>query len=119
MSDKEDTKQVVDFSLVPVGSVVQIAQAGNWSCLVCVCLDPQARVVADAEHVVDDLEALVLGGVVDSCDVRDLGVLGGSVVLEEGKGWDDARRWDVNGQLILPDGEPRVRLEPAGSHHDA
>jgi hypothetical protein len=69
--------------------------------------------VADTEHVVDDLEALILGGVVDGCDVRDLGVFGSCVVLEEGEGRDDARRRNVDGQLILPYREPGVALDGA------
>jgi hypothetical protein len=106
VSDEENTEQVVDLALVPVGTIVEIAQTGHRGRLVRVRLDPQARVVADAEHVVDDLEALVLGGVVDSGDVGNLGVFGRGVVLEEGKGGDNARRRDVDGQLVLPYGEP-------------
>jgi hypothetical protein len=64
--------------------------------------------VTDGQHVVDDLEALVLGGVVDGGDVGDLGVLGGCVVLEEGEDGEDTGRGDVDGDLILPDGEPWV-----------
>jgi len=64
--------------------------------------------VADAEHVVDDLEALVLGGVVNGGDVRDLGVLGRCVIFEEGEGGDDARGRDVDGQFILPNRKPMI-----------
>jgi len=64
--------------------------------------------VADAEHVVDDLEALVLGGVVDCGDVGDLGVLGCRVVFKEGENGDNAGWWDVDGQLVLPDREPAL-----------
>jgi hypothetical protein len=64
--------------------------------------------VADTEHVVDDLEALVLGRVVDCGDIGDLGVFGRGVVLEEGEGGDDARRGNVDGQLILPYRESAV-----------
>jgi hypothetical protein len=105
VANKENTKQVVHLSLVPIGSVIEIAETGNRCRLIRIRLDPQARVVTDTEHVVDDLEALVLGGIVDGRDVRDLGILGGGVVLEEGKGWDDARGRNVNGQLVLPDRE--------------
>jgi hypothetical protein len=52
--------------------------------------------VADGEHVVDDLEALVAGRVVDSGDVADLCELGGGVVFEEGEDGDDAVRRDVD-----------------------
>ena len=106
VTDEEDTEEVVDLALVPVGAVVQVADTGHGGGLVGICLDPQTRVVADAQHVVDDLEALVLGGVVDGGDVGHLGVLGGGVVLEEGEDGDDAGGRDADGQLVLPDGEP-------------
>lgn len=69
VANEEDTKEIVDLAFVPVGAVVQVAEGGDGSGLVSVRLDPQARVVADGQHVVDDLEALVLGGVVDGGDV--------------------------------------------------
>ena len=69
VSNEEDTEQIVDLSFVPVGAVVEIAQTGYWGSLIRVRLDPQARVVTDAEHVIDDLKTLVLGGVVDGCDI--------------------------------------------------
>ena len=62
--------------------------------------------MADGEQVVDDLETLVAGGVVYGGDVGDLGELGGGVVFEEGEGGNDAGGRDVDGELILPDGEP-------------
>ena len=106
VADEEDTEQIVDLTLVPVGAIVEIAEGGHRSGLVGIGLDPQARVVADGEHVVDNLEALVLGGVVDGGDVGDLGVFGGRVVLEEGEDGNDAGRGNVDGELVLPDGEP-------------
>jgi hypothetical protein len=62
--------------------------------------------VADGEHVVNNLETLVLGGVVDGGDVGNLSVLGGSVVLQEVEDGEDTRRGNVDGELVLPDGEP-------------
>lgn len=113
MSNEEDTKQIVDLALVPVGTVVEIAQTGDWGGLVRVCLDSEARVVADAEHVVDDFKALVLGGVVDGCDVGDLCVLSRGVVLQEGEGGDDAGGRDVDGQLVFPHGESGLSSDSA------
>ena len=108
VADEEDTEQVVDLAFVPVGTVVEIAERGHGGGLVSVGLDPQTRVVADGQHVVDDLEALVLGGVVDGGDVGDLGVLGGSVVLQEVEDREDTGRRNVNGELVLPDGESSI-----------
>lgn len=105
MANKEDAKQVVDLSLIPVGTVIQAADARNRGGLVGVRLDPNARVVANTEQVVDDLESLVLGRVVDGSDIADLGVLGGGVVLEEREDGNDTLGRDVDGQFVLPDRE--------------
>lgn len=115
VADEENAEEIVDLALVPVSAVVEVADAGHGGGLVGICLDPQTRVVADAQHVVDDLEALVLGGVVDGGDVRHLGVLGGGVVLEEGEDGDDGGRRDVDGQLVLPHGESAAGERGAGS----
>jgi hypothetical protein len=106
VTNKEDTEQIVDLAFVPVGAVVKVAERWNGGGLVSVGLDPQARVVADGEHVVNNLETLVLGGVVDGGDVGNLSVLGGSVVLQEVEDGEDTRRGNVDGELVLPDGEP-------------
>lgn len=103
---EEDTKQIPDFALIPVGTVVKAGDGWNGGGLVGVGLDTDTRVVADGQHVVDNLEALVAGGVVDSGNVAHCGELGGCVVFEEAEDGDDARGGDVDGELILPDGEP-------------
>lgn len=59
----------------------------------------------DAEHVVDDLEALVSGRVVYGSNVGYHGKLGGGVVLEELKDGQDARGRDVDRELVFPDTE--------------
>lgn len=96
VTDEEDTEHVVNLTLVPVGAVVEGCDGGYGRGLVGVGLDADTRVVADGEHVVDDLEALVAGRVVDSGDVADLCELGGGVVFEEGEDGDDAVRRDVD-----------------------
>jgi hypothetical protein len=96
VADEEDTEHVVDLTLVPVGTVVEACDGGYGRGLVGVGLDADARVVADGEHVVDDLEALVAGRVVDSGDVADLCEFGGGVVFEEGEDGDDAVGRDVD-----------------------
>jgi hypothetical protein len=106
VSNEEDTEQVVDLTLVPVGTVVETAKRRNGSGLVGVGLDADTGVVADGEHVVDDLKTLVAGGVIDSGDVADLGELGGGVVLEEVEDGEDGGGGDVDDELILPDREP-------------
>ena len=100
VADEEDTEHVVDLTLVPVGTVVEACDGGYGRSLVGVGLDADARVVADGEHVVDDLEALVAGRVVDGGDVADLCEFGGSVVFEEGEDGDDAVGRDVDLEVL-------------------
>ena len=104
--NEEDTEQVVDLTLVPVCAVVQTAQRRDGSGLIGVGLDADTGVVADGKHVVNDLETLVAGRVVDSGDVADLGELGGGVVLEEVEDGEDGVGGDVDDKLIFPDREP-------------
>lgn len=72
MSGEEDTIKIVDFTLVPVGSIKEGGDAWNRGCLVCIRLDSDARVVAHREQVVDDLEALVASGIIGRSDGADL-----------------------------------------------
>ena len=103
VSNEEDTEQVVNLTLVPVGTVVEAAKRRDGSSLVGVGLDANTGVVADGKHVVDNLETLVAGRVIDSGDVADLGEFGGGVVLEEVEDGEDGGGGDVDDELILPD----------------
>lgn len=105
MAGEEDTKHVVHFTFVPESAVEEAGHTGYGLCLVAVRLDADTRVVADTEHVVDNLESLVAGGIVDRSYIGDLGVLGGGMVLEEGHDGDQAGWGNVDGELVLPDGE--------------
>jgi hypothetical protein len=80
MAGKEDTVQIVDLSLVPVGTVKETGDAGHGGSLVGVGLDTNAGVVADREKVVDNLESVLARGVVGGSDGADLGELGSGVV---------------------------------------
>ena len=105
MARKYDTEQIVHLALIPVGAIVQRADARHSGGLIGIGLHADPAVVAHGKHVVDDLEALVFAWVVDGGDVADLGVFGGGVVFEEGEDGDDARRGDVDGEFVLPYGE--------------
>lgn len=105
MANKEDTKQVVHLPFIPISSIVQVTDGWDWLCLIGVCLNTKSRVVTNTQHVVNNLESLIAGWEVNGRDVGNLGVLGGSVVLEEGEDGNDTGGWDVNGELILPDAE--------------
>lgn len=80
---KENPKQVVYLPLIPVRPIIEPRDAGDRRSFIGVCLDPDSRVVSDAEEVVDDLKALILGGIVHCCDVCYHCVFGRGVVLEE------------------------------------
>ena len=103
--NEEDAKEIVDFTLVPVGSVVQARDGRHRSGLVGVGLHADTRVMADREQIVDNLETLVAGWVVDGGDVGDAGEFGCGVVLEEAEGGDNTGGRDVDGELVLPHGE--------------
>lgn len=96
VADEEDTEHVVDLTLVPVGAVVEACDGGYGRCLVGVGLHANARVVADGEQVVDNLETLVAGRVVDGSDVADLSEFGGGVVFEEREDGKDTVGRDVD-----------------------
>ena len=114
MPSEEHTKQVIDLTLEPHGTVIQASNARDGRGFIRVRLNPYSRVVAYAEQVVDNLKAVLTGGEVDSRDVGDLLVLGGGVVAEESKNGDDSRRGDVDNQFVLPDRELLNVLGQAG-----
>lgn len=105
VTGEEDTEQVVDLTLVPVGTVVEGCDGRDRRGLVGVGLHANAGVVADGKHVVDNLETLVAGWVVDGGDVADLGKFGGCVVFEEREDGDNAVGRNV-------DLGRRVRMRP-------
>ncbi len=80
MTAEENTKHVVDLSLVPVGSIIETADTGHRRCLIGVCLHTDTGVVSDTQHVVDNLESLVAGREVDSGNIGDLCELASGVV---------------------------------------
>lgn len=59
----------------------------------------------DAEHVVDNLEALVALGEVDGRNVHDTLELALRVITEEGENRDDRGGPDVERKFVLEDGE--------------
>ena len=61
--------------------------------------------MSHTEEIVDNLESRVSCGIIYGCYIRYHGIFSRCVVFEEGDDGDDARRWDVNGELILPDGK--------------
>ena len=71
----------------------------------------------DAEHVVDNFEALVLRRVVNGSDITNLSELCSGVIFEEGEHGNDTRWCDADAQLVLPDGKSAVLLLEALQRH--
>lgn len=105
MSHEEHSEQIVDFTLIPIGAIVERSDRRHRRSFVGISLDTDACIVSDGEEVVDDFESSVAGGIVHGSDVAYLGELGSGVVFEEVKGGNDAGGWDVDGEFVLPDGE--------------
>ena len=105
VAGEENTKHIVHLTLVPKSSLEQTSDTRDWSGLIGVGLHTNTGVVADAQHVVDNLKTLILRGEVDGRDIGDLGEFGGGVVLEEAHQWDNTGGRDVNDQFVLPYGE--------------
>jgi hypothetical protein len=80
VSNKEDAKEIVDLSFVPISPIVQARDTGNGGGLIRICLHSNSGVVAHAQEVVDNLESLVAGREVHGSDVGYLGELGRRVV---------------------------------------
>ena len=105
VANEEDPEEVVNLTLIPIRAVVKTCDAWDGRSFVCVCLDSDARVVSDAEKVIDNLEAGIPRRIIDCRNVRHHGELRSCVVFEEGHDRDNSRRRDVDGELVLPDRE--------------
>lgn len=80
MASEEHAKEIVDLSLVPVGTVKETGDTGDGRDFVGVGLDTDTRVVADREEIVDDFKSVLSARVVGGSDRADLGELGSGVV---------------------------------------
>jgi len=105
MAHEQHPKEIVDLPLIPIRTIVEPRNAGDGRGLIRIGLDPNARVVADGEEVVDHLEAVTAGRVVHCRYIADLRVLRRRVVLEESEDGQDGRGRDEDCQLVLPDTE--------------
>ena len=54
------------------------------------------------EEIVDHLEPVITGGIVDTTDIHDTFELCRGVVLEEDHDGHDGRRCNIEGELVLP-----------------
>jgi hypothetical protein len=90
VSNEEDSKEIVNLSLVPVGAIIQAGNARDRRSLIGICLDPDAGVVAYAQKVIDHFESLVPGREVHGRDVRYLCEFGGGVICRV-----SARVWNT------------------------
>lgn len=83
MTDKEHSKEVIDFSLVPVRAVIERRDAWDRRGFIGIGLNPYPTVVPDTQQIVDNFETIVAARIVDCCDVGNHGVLSGGVVFEK------------------------------------
>lgn len=105
MANEENPKQVVHLPLIPVRPVVKASDAWHRRSLIGICLNSYPRVVTHAEKIVDDFEPLISRGVVDGGYVHHRCILGCRVVLQERYDGEDARRRNVDGELVFPNRE--------------
>jgi hypothetical protein len=90
VSNEEDSKEIVDLSLVPVGAIIQAGNARYRRSLICIRLNPDTGVVAYAQKVIDHFKSLVAGRKVHGRDVRYLCKFGGGVICRV-----SARVWNT------------------------
>lgn len=102
VANKEDTEEIVDLTLIPVGAIVEVRNGGDRCRFIGICFNAQASIVPHREQVVDDFKALIARWIINGSDVGHLGKLGGGVVLQESKYWRHGGGGDVNCELILP-----------------
>lgn len=105
VTQEEDTKQVPNLPLVPIGGSEHTRRTWNRCDLICIRLDSDSRVELDAQQMVYDFESLGTCGVVGSRDVHQRSELTLSVVSKESQGGDDGRWVDIECQFVLDDGE--------------
>lgn len=80
VTNKEDAEHIINLPLVPVRPVIKICNAGDRGCLVCVSLDSNSGVVADAQKVVNNFKSLVSSGEIDSGNIGYLGELSSGII---------------------------------------
>lgn len=105
MSSEEDSVHIPGFTLEPVDRVEQSSKRGNGGDLVGVGLDTNTGVKTNRQTVVDDLETVGARGVIDSANIHDLLELRVGVITQELHDGQDGVGGDVDGELILIDGE--------------
>lgn len=82
-----------------------MGDGGNWRGFRGVSLDHDTRVMSVGQEVVHNLESVLSGWEVDSSHVHDRLILGRGVITQEGEDWDHGLWWNVDTQLVLPNGE--------------
>lgn len=80
---EEDTVHVPDFTFIPIGRLVHFAGGIQWSKFICVGLDTNARVVAQRQQIVDNLEAVLAARYIHASYVHQVGELCLMMILQE------------------------------------
>lgn len=105
MAGEEDTKHVPRLPFIPVCPPEDRHGAWDGVRFASVCLDAYPCCMADAQQVVDHLEAFLSFWKVGRGDIHDTLELALRVISEESQNWDDASGRDVQSKLILQDRE--------------
>ena len=105
MSSEEDSVHVPSLTLEPVDRVEQSSEGGDGGDLVGVGLDADTAVEANRQAVVDNLETVGARRIIDSAHIHDLLELSVGVVAQELHDGQQGGGGDVDGELILVDGE--------------
>lgn len=102
---EEDTKQIPHLPLVPIRTMVHRHSTRDRIHLARTRLHPDPPTELHAQQMVHDLEPFLALGVVYAADIHEGFELALAVVPEEREDGHDRGRGDVEGQLVLEDGE--------------
>lgn len=116
MAGEKDAEHVVDFTLIPQGTVVQASNTRHGAGLIGVGLNADTGVVSDAKQIVHNLETLLAGWVIDGSNVGDLSKFRRGMVFQEGHEGNNTGRRNIDGEFVFPHGELLDEFGKAGHH---
>lgn len=102
MPYEENSKKIVNLSLVPIGSFVKSRDARDRRSLIGIGFYSDSRVMPDAEEIVYNLKPVAFSWVIDGCDIGHHRVFSGCMVFEKGHDWNDTCRRNINCEFVLP-----------------
>ena len=103
VAGKQDAVQVPGLPLPPTGGREDPGRRGHGCRLIGAQLDPDTLVLAQAQEMIDHLEAPLAARIIDAADIDQLAELAIGVVTQEGQHRDDGVPVHRDGQLALRD----------------